>query len=67
MKLRSDLKQMVSSSHSDMRIGKTNKKYQKKENCNYGGRGPAIYTILNCQFHVLPQQNLKSTIVFISC
>ena len=55
MKLRFDLKQMVSSSHSDMRIGKTNKKYQKKENCNYGGRGPAISTIPNCQFYVPPQ------------
>ena len=38
-----------------MKIGKTNKKYQKRENCNYGDRGPAISTIPHCIFYVFPQ------------
>ena len=46
---------MGSSSPSDMRMGKTNKKYQKKENYNYDDRGLATSTIPNCQFYVFPQ------------
>ena len=65
MKLRFNLKQMVSSSRSDMRIGKTNKENQKKVNCNHSSRRPAISTIPNCQFFVLPQGNLKFSIVSI--
>ena len=56
---------MVSSSRSDMRIGKTNKENQNKVNCNNRSLGPAISTIPNCQFYVFPQYNLKSTIVSI--
>ena len=56
---------MVSSSRSDMRIGKTNKKNQKKVKCNYSSQRPAVSTIPNCQFYVFSQENLKFSIVSI--
>ena len=65
MKLRINLKQFVSSSRSDMRIGKTYKENQKKVKCKYSSRRPAVSTIPNCQFYVFPQENLKFSIVSI--